>query len=241
MKSREELRNDYEEALFAMIMDDIMELEGEALLAERERLRASDEHRVPDDISERCRGLIAETLAETENRGKKRGPWKLCRTALLAALIASLCFSTVYASVPQVRAATDRLMIQISNISATLSFAEDGAFESDEYELGYIPEGFVLTEEVRTAVQCCYAYASDASTISIQIAYDASNWESSVDVEQAETVERFADGSYEGLLVEKGDRVHLAVADSAHNSAIQIITEGLGRDETMRILNGLRH
>ena len=97
----------------------------------------------------------------------------------------------------------------------------------------------MLTKEMTSDTQCRYDYVSNTSAISIRIAFDSSNWESSVDVEEAETVKRIADENYEGLLVEKGNRVHLAVADRAHNNVIQIITEGVGYDETMSILNGI--
>ena len=70
MKSREELRNDYEEALFAMIMDEIMDLEGEALIAERERLALSEEFEISDELNERCISAINDAFTALRSNSR---------------------------------------------------------------------------------------------------------------------------------------------------------------------------
>ena len=237
MKSREELRNDYEEALFAMIMDDIMELEGEALLVERERLQNSDEYKVPDDVNERCAQFIYDAFDENKRIEKKRRARKVWRTIFIAALISCLGFSTAYASVPSVKSLTDNLIIKISKISAKL-FYGGGEFnvENPYYVFAYIPEGFELIEEMTVQNQSLCNYVNKNSQLAIRGVFDNVNWESSVDVENADIIQEIFIEQYEGLLVSKENRIHVVVSDVTNKNVIEIVCEGVDQDTVLRII-----
>lgn len=58
MKTREQLQEEYEDALFALLMYDVAELEGRRAEEENERLRNDPNARVPEDLDRKCLQLI---------------------------------------------------------------------------------------------------------------------------------------------------------------------------------------
>lgn len=58
MKTREQLQEEYEDALFALLMYDVAELEGRHAAEENERLLHDPNARVPEDLDRKCLQLI---------------------------------------------------------------------------------------------------------------------------------------------------------------------------------------
>lgn len=58
MKTREQLQEEYEDALFALLMYDVAELEGRHAEEENERLLNDPNARVPEDLDRKCLQLI---------------------------------------------------------------------------------------------------------------------------------------------------------------------------------------
>lgn len=64
MTRREMLMEQYEDALFALIMDEVAEVEGQKALEENQRLKESGELVIPEEVSQRCQRVIARKTAE---------------------------------------------------------------------------------------------------------------------------------------------------------------------------------
>lgn len=58
MKTREQLQEEYEDALFSLLMYDVAELEGRRAEEENERLLSDPNARVPEDLDRKCLQLI---------------------------------------------------------------------------------------------------------------------------------------------------------------------------------------
>lgn len=242
MKSREELRNDYEEALFAIIMDDIMELEGRAFVEERERLAASDEFKVPDDVNERCLELIEQTLEEKKALGKKRTIRKVWRTILFAALISCLCFTTAYASVPAVKQATNNLINSFSDI-CTRIVLRDTVIDVEEgrYVIAGIPQNLAVVEEGNGDGTKWYVYSDEKSTIIVEIDFACLSNEQFVDMEDADFVENVGHDEFKGIVVAKDNRVHMVLQDTERGNMIQIVGQNVDLECVMNIMKGINY
>ena len=66
MNRRDELRERYEDALFAFLMEDVIETEGKKMLEENERLKQDPLAAVPEAVDYRC--------IQTIKRGCKGAP-----------------------------------------------------------------------------------------------------------------------------------------------------------------------
>ena len=58
MNRKDELREAYEDALFALLMYDVAEHEGARLLEENERLKNDENAAVPESLDRKCRATI---------------------------------------------------------------------------------------------------------------------------------------------------------------------------------------
>ena len=59
MTKREKLLEQYEDALFSLLMDEFAESEGKAALEENERLKADPNFVVPKELQQLCRRTIS--------------------------------------------------------------------------------------------------------------------------------------------------------------------------------------
>ena len=66
MTRREMLMEQYEDALFALIMDEVAEVEGQKALEENQRLKESGELVIPEEVSQRCQRVIARKTTEKD-------------------------------------------------------------------------------------------------------------------------------------------------------------------------------
>ena len=240
MKSRDELQNDYEEALFAIIMDDIMELEGRALLEERKRLSESDEFKVPDDVNERCIAFINELFDNNMIIEKKRKARRIWRAFLIAALISCLCFSTVYASVPAVKRATDNFVMVLSEIRARIIFSGDGEIPAGSmYKFLYIPKDFLLSEEGAGNNCEWYCFTNDDASIYIEINYAVYNRELNVDTEDADEIINIQTGLFEGILVREEKMIRVILADEDCKNSIQVTAKNIEVEYIIKLLENI--
>lgn len=242
MKSREELRNDYEEALFAMIMDEIMDLEGEALIAERERLALTDEYKLSDDLNEKCIAVIHDAFEAKNKETRTLKTRKLMRTLLIAAIVMSVLFTTVYASVPAVKRATDGLIVRVLSVSTKMLFGDENDIQlTSNYTFWFIPEGFLVEDEGTENNSDWYRYSNGDSWIKIKINYEIGNREFDIDTEDANEIRNIKVCQFEGILVCEEERVHFAVLDIAHNNSIQITAKNVDPDMIIEILKNAHY
>lgn len=80
MKTREQLQEEYEDALFALLMYDVAELEGRRAAEENGRLLNDPNARVPEELDRKCLQLINRHFLKK----------KLLRVAKRAGLLAAI-------------------------------------------------------------------------------------------------------------------------------------------------------
>lgn len=242
MKSREELRSDYEEALFAMIMDEIMDLEGEALIAERERLALSEEFEISDELNKRCISAINDAFTAKKKETRRLKTRKVLRTVLVAAVVMCILFTTVYASVPAVRRATDEMMTALSGVCARLVFGDAVVYVNNgHYVFSEIPKDFGVVEEGEGDGTKWCLYSNQRSTLMIEVNYASGFNEECVDLEDADVVENIVFDVYEGVYVLKDDRIHIALHDVKRDNMILITSHRMDDDFVIDIAKEIKY
>lgn len=98
MIGREALLEQYEEALFALLMESVAEAEGEKALAESRRLNESGEEIMPAETHRRCLRLIDRKAAGRNVRQFGRGFVRAAGMAATIALVAIMVFTTAFAA-----------------------------------------------------------------------------------------------------------------------------------------------
>lgn len=91
MNRREQLQDQYEDALFALLMDEIATIEGQKAEEENRRLQNDPSAAVPEDLDRRCMQLIHRHFAKQKARAAGRFTIKAMKRVAMAAGIVPFC------------------------------------------------------------------------------------------------------------------------------------------------------
>lgn len=156
MANRETRKEQYEDALFALLMDEMAQEDGEELLRLNEQLKQDPGAAVPQEAQRRCEKVIGTAFSRRQFRATG------CRTArwlgrlLLAAILGVLLFTAAFAVSEDVRVATMDILLEVFDGGTRITFEEDQSGEIDQsntmstleyhYNIAFewMPEGFEL-------------------------------------------------------------------------------------------------
>ena len=168
MSNREQLFENYEDALFALLMDDLAEVEGERLLELNEELKADPDAAVPIDVQQRCIAVINREFAKKKRTASRQRAKKVLKILPWAVVIAMALMAVAMAAFPSFRAGVLNILRIKAIDNTTWSFnsssnpAKNGLSFSvvlpDEFEVREIS----VTPDVETAD---YQSSIDADSI----------------------------------------------------------------------------
>lgn len=223
MTNRERLQENYEDALFALLMDDVARTEGKRLIRENEALQADPNAAVPENIDRRCMQLIQRTLTRRKYGVSVRKLGRqICVAAVVVTIIASL-FISAYAFSPSFRARTLNLLLEIDDKLATWQFDDDslpqfseelGMANDIEFDIGKVPSGYTITDIESFPNQVHIKYES-AQGIKIDVDVFEAN-DTSTYTYDVEDVDYYEEITYEGttaILTDKRGVLSIAWAD----------------------------
>lgn len=243
MTRREELQDRYEDALFALLMNEIADTEGAMALEENERLKNDPTAAVPEDMDKRCLQTIRRHFAKQRVHTAGRFTVKAVKYIVLAAGLAALMFTGAFAASETVRVNTMNLLIEVFGDSTDFRVAEENLTNvSPQLSVGWLPDGYELSNQGNEGWGTWYQYQkSDNEFIWIECAL-ASNSEAvfSLDTEDAET-EYVEINGIEAMLVQKDAVKHLAWMFEDNSMFIQVIGEGINREEVLHVANELKY
>ena len=155
MTSLDERREEYEDALFGVLMQHAMDAEGSALRIHNERCKQAEQSISPETDA-RCRKAVTDEFAARDAQLKRKKRSRVFRTLLIAAIVFTMMFSTVYASVPAVQEKVAEMRAHFSGDSLRFFVDTDKEeyLQSNYIKLGgywiEIPAGFRVTYLQRT-------------------------------------------------------------------------------------------
>lgn len=161
MANRETRKEQYEDALFALLMDEMAQEDGEELLRLNEQLKQDPGTAVPEAVQRRCEKVIGTAFSRRQFRATGRRTARWLSRLLLAAILGVLLFTAAFALSENVRVATLNAVLEVMDDRTRITFEEapSGAGQSDasnqadtasglEYHyniaLEWIPDGFEL-------------------------------------------------------------------------------------------------
>ena len=158
MTNRDKLIEEYEDALFALLMDEVAKKEGEEALRLNERLHADPDAAVPEAVQRRCEKTIRNAFAKQRVRKASRSTIKIVQRVCVAAVLAMLLFTTAFAISEDFRVATLNAVIQVFDDRTQITFgtsasdSQAGVNQTSQEDLEYhynialewLPEGYEL-------------------------------------------------------------------------------------------------
>lgn len=243
-----EMFESYEEMLFALLMGQVSELEGEELLAKNEELKKDPAAAVPEELDKKCREIIKKEFAKQKRREMAARAYRVFEKVAVAVFVVAVLFSAVCAISPQTRAATLNFLVKISDSSMGLTFGENSDKTNDPemdvlggYVIPWIPEGFSLANTVSDERSEGQLFKNEeGNEISIQVVYAEGEAIHRVDTEEVDSAEETDINGFKALLIQKGERVQITLTDAARGKYIDIVTNGVERETALNIANGIK-
>ena len=247
MKRREQLYENYEDALFAILMDKVAEEEGARLREENKRLQDDPEAEVPERVDEAARRTIRRAFGKQRRRGATRFAGKLVNAAAVLVLVLSALFVTAYAAFPEVQLKTLNLLIQSSDVASRLALVGEERVERDRSGsdsltiCGYrIPmlDDFVLLSQEEDKHGGWVKYENDAGA-TIRIAFFKAGTKY-LDTEDVDYYEDISIHGYSGIVVKKNSLTSIVWTEQDHGYSIMLDADNLEVDYTLSIAHEIR-
>lgn len=161
MKNRDQLREQYEDALFAMMMGELASLEGEKALAENKRLQDDPAAAVPGQIDRKCMQTIRGHFRKDHMRKAGRTARKALGIAAMVFGIFSALFVGAFAMSETVRINTMNLIVENFKESTDFRYAPSLTNTVPQITAGWVPEGYVLEDEGSDEMSSWFMYKNE--------------------------------------------------------------------------------
>ena len=151
MTQKEQLWENYEDAVFAILMDAVAEQEGEKGLQLMEELEHDPSAQVPEEVQKRAEKTIRKAFATKNREPVKRFNFKVVQRIAVAVLVVVITTACAFAAFPEVRANLYNLIIREyedhTEFDYTQQFSDEYSSADFTIEPGWLPDGFTLSDE----------------------------------------------------------------------------------------------
>lgn len=229
MERHDRLQKNYEDALFALLMDQVAQEEGERLLAENERLMNDPGAEVPESFDRASRAAIRRAAAGGRRRRTTlRNVRRILDKVAILVLMILVLVGSAYAAFPSVRIRMLNWMIENSDVASRLTVLEDpdaeAFLEGDTlmgYQLPALPRGYVVVERKDGERSGWVKYQHENGS-SIQVGIENSRT-AYLDTEDADFAQKVTIHGFSGTLAEKEDSVTITWNDTEHEKVIMLV------------------
>lgn len=238
MKDQEQLREQYEDALFAMMMGALASREGEKALEENKKLQDDPDAAVPGQIDRKCMQTIRSHFRKNHMRKAGRTARKALGIAAMVFGIFSALFVGAFAMSETVRANTMNLVVKVFNERTDFYFAPSPTNTIPKIQAGWAPEGFSMDSEGMDEMSSWFIYRNSKGQY-IRGKYAVGSGQvMSIDTENAEVSYVEIQG-IEAMLVKKENKLHITWGKSDMSGFIEIFSDGLSEDELIQVAQNI--
>jgi hypothetical protein len=230
---REQLIDNYEDALFAVLMDKVAQDEGAKLREENQRLQEDPAAEVPERVDAVARQTIRKAFAGQNRRSALHVAKRVLNTVAMIVLICSAIFATAYAAFPEVRVKTLNLLIQSSDVASKLSLVRENEIDEPNDGVLVVLCGYSLPQLGGFSVQgkdedkhggwVKYENAENA-TIRISIVTNGTEY---IDTESADNIEELTINGHPGMIVEKNNSIVITWTEEDQRTHITLSCKDL--------------
>ena len=221
--TRKKLVENYEDALFALLMDDYMQKEGNQIVPN------DDSIDIPDGMENRGLKSIRSGFRRLRLKRFLHSNGKIAVRIAIVVLAVSFVFSAAFFSVEAFRVRVLNMMLEFQDTHTSVQFAPSSGTDqvlTVEDVLKVLPEPYTLDEETYYQdgfEEHAQLYSSDGKKVSWQAPPASVGY--SVDTEDADICQDIMVGQYQGMLVEKEGRTTVLWGDYDAGRAYCLIAE----------------
>lgn len=245
MTNRERLEENYEDALFAMWMNDFAQRRGEQFLEENERLQNDPEAAVPKKLQRKNLNLIYRELRRNSQHFAFKRIGKAALQFVAAVAIMAALFGAAYALSPEFRASTLNVLMQLDERAASFQLVEDESAVPEvpalmpNVSVGWLPEGYYndtpVYDRLQTTVDCTN---TNGDLIRVKV-YTDSQTIYTFDIEDTDSCTDITIQETPALLVEKEGVLRIMWADTDTNTYILVHSDSTDIDTLIRVAENI--
>lgn len=244
MATRKELLEQYEDAQFALLMDEIMEMQGAELNEMKQQLKQDPAAAVPHEVRERSMETIRKSYEERDKKKKTRQIRTSVRTLLIAAVVAALLLTTVSADF---RLAAKNFVYELTELAAELMFDFGDRAENHDGEviMGYfipaLPEEFELVGSKDNVNSAWRQYQNDKGFVMIKVfTDDGTGVVYGTDAENVTPKKEYIN-EFDVLIIESPTRIQFVLSDTERQMHIEITSNALSYSEIKDLLSRIKN
>jgi hypothetical protein len=205
---RNALLEQYESALFALLMDNMAVQEGQAAAEENLRLQADPTYAVPPELKARCLRAIRRSAGKGKAASFRKTAVKVLNRAAVILLICVSLFACVFAVSKDVRTQVIHFIVTSydghmdfsAHADSSSSVPTDGAMPGVTF--GWIPDGYAQSFSDISPLQNIFEFENKGGNIIYAKLIDSTKGTFSIDTENAEMENLTINGS-DALLTHK--------------------------------------
>lgn len=237
MTRRELLQEQHEDALFALLMDEVAISEGEKALEELAQLNADPTFAVPEETTRRMLKFIGHHFRSHRLRNSRRSIYKALQHIAVVAILGILLFTVVLAFSPELQKRTINYLVQAFPESTDFTFYDTSdRTPITSLTFGFVPDGYVSSIADEAEGSSFYQYDNNEGGC-IQITCDwIDSITYSVDTEDAITSTVSIRG-IDAMVIEKANRIHVVWPLPDSHIVIGIIGYDVSVNDIIMIAN----
>jgi len=235
MDRREELRDRYEDALFALLMDEMAVDEGKKAREENERLRDDPAAEIPEEVDRRCRRTIRHRFAQKRLHAAGRVTGKVLRNVAMALGVASCLFVGAFAASETVRSNVLNLVVEAFPEYTSFYFPKELQNSSDQLTVGWIPEGFELVDQGKNDFEMWAVYQGNGNAFLQVTHFLGAGARLNIDTEEVVSSDVLEINGYKANFYQKGDIIQIIWGTDDGMVFLSIDGEGISREDMIRI------
>ena len=243
MDQNDKLREEYEEALFRLLMAKAAQAEGEEIEQEIERLKNDPYFTVPSETDRKCEKALKKALSRGGLRSRLKKAGRVFQKAAVAVSLLLVVAVTAYAAIPRVRDRFLELVVETSDVDSRLSFT-DVEYDPDNVLMGYVitalPEGFEKTYEKVEERSGTMEYMNGDDVIYFDVKIGDDTLNSGYDRDDELAREIIING-HAGLVVQtNGGWINVAWADTENTTHFSLSCIGLKEEQVLYLAESVR-
>lgn len=238
MTRREMLKERYEEALFALLLDEVAEAEGRKIMEEQAQLQPM----ITPEARERCRKVIARQTRQQETKHVTMRAGRIVAKVAVIALVAVLLLTTAFATIPAIREKVYETAVTVlsDRTQISISASEEGASGPPKLKTDWIPEGFTLQSEGQEEMSVWRQYENENGDMISVYALDMQGGSMSYDTETAPMKDIQLNG-HDAYLIDDGEVIQFIWQWTEDPTwIITVTTDGLTIGPALRVAENVK-
>jgi hypothetical protein len=240
-QKKQKLLEQYDDAAFALLMDEYAEEEGARLMAEFEAAQAAGQvPEMPQTLDEQCRRMIRRNSAKKRGKQAARRFGKVAVKAAVAVLVFLGLVTTVVMSVDALRIPVLNFIVEQYEKYSSLQLNNDAqntdANLANEYLLGLLPDDYYIISKTDDPIFKITMYENDIGDL-VQFCITQTNGTYNIDTEDA-IVSEIVLGDYKAILLEE-DGYQAIWYDSANSIVYNFRATGFTKETFLNLCEQL--